>query len=289
MSNTADSVLAIARGEIGYDRFTDPKAGTKYGRWYAEQTGSSYYGENGVPYCAMFVSWVFAQAGAKCVGIPSAYCPYIVRDGKNAGKAVSKTQAKAGDVVLFDWGGDGVSDHVGIVEANHGSYLQTIEGNTNNGKVARRTRAFSTVCLVIRPDYGVASNGSSLDLGDLGYWGEKFTSEMQRQLGTTVDGVVSGQSYYNRKYLCNAGSGWDFQRGPDNGSQMIKALQLFLINKGYSVGSDGADGWLGYNSVKGLQGYLKGVGLYSDSIDGCMGYNTCTAVGNALIKGLFHA
>lgn len=160
MANTATSVLDIAKGEIGYSRWTDPNPGTKYGRWYAQYTGVSYYAQNGVPYCAMFVSWVFNKAGAKCAGLPAAYCPYIVRDAQAAKKTVSVKNAKPGDVVLFDWDG-GVADHVGIVESNHGSYLTTIEGNTDNGIVARKNRPYSTVCCVVRPNYsaGISAPG----------------------------------------------------------------------------------------------------------------------------------
>ena len=77
MANSAADVIRIAAAEVGYSRWSDPEQGTKYGRWYAEKTGSGYYGTNGVPYCAMFVSWVMAQAGARCEGIPGAYCPWI--------------------------------------------------------------------------------------------------------------------------------------------------------------------------------------------------------------------
>lgn len=156
MGNNASSVLEVAKGELGYSRWTDPQTGTKYGRWYAQITGVSYYGQNGVPYCAMFVSWVFNRAGAKCVGLPAAYCPYIVRDARNAGKAVSARNAQPGDLVLFDWAGDGVADHVGIVESNTGSSIRTIEGNTDNGIVARKNRPYSSVCCVVRPSF--ASN-----------------------------------------------------------------------------------------------------------------------------------
>lgn len=154
---TASQVLATAAGEIGYCRWDDPEAGTKYGRWYAQRVGSSYYGESGVPYCAMFVSWVLCHCGYDFV---YAYCPYILRD--YAGRAVAKHLSQPGDVVLFDWGGDGVPDHVGLVEANRGSYIQTIEGNTsrgtggsqgNGGWVARRTRSLSVVRAIVRPDY----------------------------------------------------------------------------------------------------------------------------------------
>lgn len=161
MANTATSVLDIAKGEVGYSRWTDPNPGTKYGRWYASYTGVPYYGTSGVPWCAMFVSWVFNKAGAKCAGLPAAYCPYIVRDAKAAKKTVTAKNAKAGDVVLFDWEGDGVADHVGIVVSNSGSYLRCIEGNTDNGVVAYKNRPYSTVCCVVRPNYsaGITAPG----------------------------------------------------------------------------------------------------------------------------------
>lgn len=155
---TASDVLRVAAGEIGYSRWSDPQEGTKYGRWYAAQTGEPYFGASGVSYCAMFVSWVLAQVGVKFL---YAYCPYIVRDF--AAEAVGKAEARPGDIVLFDWDGDGEADHVGFVELNRGSYYQTIEGNTssgasgsqgNGGVVARRTRSVSLVCAVIHLDYG---------------------------------------------------------------------------------------------------------------------------------------
>ena len=33
---------------------------------------------------------------------------------------------------LFDWNGDGTSDHVGIVEKTEGSTVYTVEGNSSN-------------------------------------------------------------------------------------------------------------------------------------------------------------
>lgn len=231
MANDAQSVLDLARGEIGYSRWTDPQAGTKYGRWYADMTGEPYYGESGVPYCAMFASYVFAHAGASCVGLPSAYCPYIVRDAKAAGKAVSKYDALPGDVVLFDWGGDGVADHVGIVESNPGSYLVTIEGNTssgasgsqgNGGGVYRRTRSFGVVCCVIRPSYdseAQPSGGIECD----GLWGSATTRRLQEVLGTPADGIVSSQWAPNASAFPGCTTGWEW--GDGDGSTMVKEMQ----------------------------------------------------------------
>ena len=60
--STAIDVLRIAAKEIGYSRWDDTEAGTKYGRDYAAHHGA-YYGTSGVPYCAMFVTWVLRAAG----------------------------------------------------------------------------------------------------------------------------------------------------------------------------------------------------------------------------------
>nr|WP_314638639.1 CHAP domain-containing protein [uncultured Olsenella sp.] len=160
MSSPTD-VLRIAAAEIGYSRWDDPEPGTKYGRWYAGLVGEAYFGTSGVPYCAMFVTWVLARAGVSVPGFPSAYCPDIRNAGIRAGIEVPKRDARPGDIVLFDWDG-GLVDHVGLVESNMGGHLQTIEGNTssgsggsqgNGGVVARRTRSWAVVSTVLRPRY----------------------------------------------------------------------------------------------------------------------------------------
>ena len=159
---SADTLLSVARGQIGYSRWADPETGTKYGRWYAEKYGPAWLANNGVPYCAMFVSWVFDRAGVKVEWLPDTYCPNIHDRIESADDDYSSKNAEPGDVVLFDWQRDGEDDHVGIVEENTGSYLVTIEGNTssgssgsqgNGGKVARRTRSYAVTTIIGRPDF----------------------------------------------------------------------------------------------------------------------------------------
>lgn len=164
---TATDVLRIAAGELGYTRWRDPKQGTKYGRWYAGKTGTAWFGNNGVSFCGMFASWCLAQAG---VPEPApgqfAYVPYAISAYQNNSRRIWKIRdARPGDLVCFDWNGDGVADHIGIVELNKGTYVQTIEGNTssgtsgsqsNGGGVYRRTRYWSTVMAILRPNYTTA-------------------------------------------------------------------------------------------------------------------------------------
>lgn len=184
---TPSDVIRIAASQIGYYRHNDPETGTKYGRWYAQVTNQPAYAANGVAFCAMFVSWVFAQAGQSVPGLPAAYVPYLQRDA--SALAVDIYSAQQGDIVIFQWD-SGETDHVGIVEMNRGTYLQTIEGNVDGGRVQRRTRAWNVVAMVIRPQW---SNVGSDDLVIDGMWGNATTRKLQQVLKTTVDGVISGQ------------------------------------------------------------------------------------------------
>ena len=124
------------------------------------------------------------------------------------------------------------------------------------------------------------------DLGDTAWTGPAMVSEWQAQLGTTVDGCISGQSKYNSKTVqwaitvspaCN----------PARGSSMVTALQKFLNARGFGVGPDGADGHMGKGTVRALQAFLNdrlGVGL---AADGMYGHATSRAVGTALQRVLF--
>jgi hypothetical protein len=191
---TANDVLNVARGEIGYSRWNDPETGSKYGRWYAAKTGQAWYGGNGVAYCAMFVSWVFDQAGASAPGLPGAYCPSMLAKGGT----VAKKSAQPGDIVYFDWGGDGVADHVGIIEQNNGSYVTTIEGNTSNGSsgsqsnggcVARRTRSWGVIKAIVRPTWGAATNKE-----------DEVTDQDKQDIANLVWSVETGKTTADRAY-----------------------------------------------------------------------------------------
>lgn len=161
---TPNKVLQIAASQLGYNRWNDPKRGTKYGRWLAHKTGQAWYGNSDVAYCNIFTTWVLAQAG---VAEPApgyfAYTVYCRDQYRKAGREVDPRDARPGDLVFFDWKpGTGI-DHVGFCELNLGpTGLQTIEGNTsgtwqgsqsNGGGVYRRVRSWHWIAAVVRPFY----------------------------------------------------------------------------------------------------------------------------------------
>lgn len=119
-----ERIIQIAASQIGYKETGDDW--TKYGAWY---------GMNGNPWCAMFVSWCAAQAQIPQNIIPKmAYVPYIITWFKSRGryKPLGSYTPRKGDIVFF-----GDSDHVGLVQGVSGNNVITIEGNTsNNGNVS---------------------------------------------------------------------------------------------------------------------------------------------------------
>lgn len=96
----------------------------------------SWYGFNGrVEWCACFVSWNAEQCGYIASGtIPKfSYCPTGTNWFKDRGLWQNRNyEPSAGDIIFFDWGGDGTSDHVGIVEKCEGGRIYTVEGNSGD-------------------------------------------------------------------------------------------------------------------------------------------------------------
>lgn len=260
---TAQDALRVAAGEIGYSRWNDPEQGTKYGRWYAEQTGEPYFGYNGVPFCAMFTSWVLAQVGVTPPGGLFAYVPSGINAARARGRLVSVGDARPGDMLAYDWDRDGVADHIGFLETVLPSgALQTVEGNTSNGRVARRVRDRSTVCAVIRPDYDGTSTdgGSSGRVAVDGWIGPDSTRALQEICGTPVDGYISGQDPVNKPFVKRVTViRWEY-----GGSTLVRALQS---RTGANV-----DGYLGPDTVRHIQ-RLVGAG-----VDGYLGPETATAL-----------
>jgi hypothetical protein len=153
---TADDVISIAEGELGYYAPNDPERGSKYGRWMAQITGEDWMAGPSVEiwWCCMFVSWVLNKAGVEVAGFPSQNTDLALNGGANK-LLVERTSIKRGDILIFDWNwGTATTDHIGFAKGSLvGGYVETIEGNVSNS-VQNKTRALSTIRYVIRPKYG---------------------------------------------------------------------------------------------------------------------------------------
>ncbi|MGF7004439.1 hypothetical protein M2149_002854 [Lachnospiraceae bacterium PFB1-21] len=96
----------------------------------------SWYGFGGrVEWCACFVSWCAEQCGYIEVGIIPKFAGCV--QGSNWFKEQGQWQDRnfepsAGHIIFFDWEGDGVTDHVGIVEKCEDGIVYTVEGNSGD-------------------------------------------------------------------------------------------------------------------------------------------------------------
>lgn len=108
--NRGETVVAKALAELGV---RESPAGTnrvKYGFWY---------GMNGQPWCAMFITWVYTTAGLQGAtfrrGSRYAFVPFVVHDAR-AGRNGLMVHPRPEDGILacYDWQRDGNADHIGI-------------------------------------------------------------------------------------------------------------------------------------------------------------------------------
>lgn len=143
-------IVEVAEKEIGTVESPKNSNITKYGQWFML---------TGVAWCGIFVSWVYDKAAKPLprIGFTKGFAgcqtavAYFIKN-----KKLTLTP-DPGDIVFFDWNGDGRYDHTGIfikwTNKEIGEF-ETIEGNTaigndsNGGQVMRRIRNNKNVLFV---------------------------------------------------------------------------------------------------------------------------------------------
>lgn len=149
-SNKARAV-DIALGQVGYIEQPPGSNRTKYGEWY---------GYNGVPWCAIFVSWCLHEAGFRTPDEHAwryAYVPFIVEDAARGihGMQLTKTPIK-GDLACYTINGH-PNAHVGFFESkNDESTFHDVAGNTGftnqsaGGEVLKQIQHYHSVTHFVR-------------------------------------------------------------------------------------------------------------------------------------------
>ena len=114
-------IVNTAMKEIGNE------GGDKFWSWYGFDSHQEW--------CACFVSWCEDQQGYLDEGLAPRFA--LVSEGgdwfENQGQWLDGDETpQAGDVIFFDWEGDGARDHVGLVASVTGKYVFTVEGNSSD-------------------------------------------------------------------------------------------------------------------------------------------------------------
>lgn len=151
-----DKIIEIAKAEINTTENPKGSNKTKYGEWF---------GWNGVAWCGIFVSWVFAKAGYPLgnIGFAKGFagCDTAVAHFKRLN--VMTVNPQKGDIVFFNFDSDAGAEHVGIFyELIDKNTFRSIEGNTSSGDkgsqsngdgVYLRVRKFSQVHSFVNVSY----------------------------------------------------------------------------------------------------------------------------------------
>lgn len=118
--DTTQLIVEVAASQIGN------VGGEPYWSWYG-------FTEH-VEWCACFVSWCANKCGYLDTIIPKfAGCSTGVHWFKARNQWAERTiTPEPGMIIFFDWDGDGVPDHTGIVEKSENTCVYTIEGNTSD-------------------------------------------------------------------------------------------------------------------------------------------------------------
>lgn len=223
--NKAISFIGVRENPPGSNNVqfnTDYYGGPVSGDWY--------------PWCCAYVWDIFRMCNLSRLfynGQKTAYCPTVYNWACQNDLIVPKTEGQWADIVLFDWGGDGVADHTGFIEKNlGGGTYSTVEGNTsdgndsNGGIVMRRTRYASQIQAIIRPRYTTdkvlqttlvsnekwepkgtgVSAVDNLYIRSLPSTSGVILGELMKGNRFEVDGTVSGN--WTKVKVSNVGIGW---------------------------------------------------------------------------------
>ena len=152
-----NEVAITARGELGYIE--------------GPADNQTKYQKINQAWCGAFVNWVFKSVGVKIPDCTSTLAGATAMQKAKQWQQAEEATPEVGDLVFFDFPGDGVDriSHIGIVVKDNGDgTVTTIEGNTapdkkgdqrNGGQVCQKKRAYKKKNNGIKPALAVSIVG----------------------------------------------------------------------------------------------------------------------------------
>ncbi|MDA0185773.1 NlpC/P60 family protein, partial [Solirubrobacter phytolaccae] len=149
------SALSVAKGQLGV-REVGTNAGPQVDQ-YLKSAGVA----PGNPWCASFITWALEQTGHKMPGGGWAAVQTWVRNaeqGANGLQIVSAADARPGDIVAYDWGGQsdfGADGHIGFLDSTvQDGKFTALEGNNADAvsSVPRTTGSGNVVFIRVNGD-----------------------------------------------------------------------------------------------------------------------------------------
>lgn len=132
-SSTGSDLASWARSQLGV------KEGGRRQRYYASRLGLSA----SLPWCSIFVANGLKRQGKSLPSNPAYSGAWMNWRG---GRRVKKGSIRPGDLVIYDWGDGGRTDHIAVYEGRG----RVIGGNQSNA-VTRAPARLGQAVAIIRP------------------------------------------------------------------------------------------------------------------------------------------
>lgn len=221
LEKQTNSNLDSYKGNAGYNNYT------VFARDYCAHFNENLNTYQGQPWCAMFVSVIFANVfGSKKADEllikHFAYCPTAVNNFVSKG-LWKRSNPKTGDVIFFKTKNSNIAAHTGIVVNVDSKYVYTIEGNTsssagvvdNGGAVEKKKYALDYERIL---GYGDIQYEEEIDLEEL----ERLNAEVTNLKAIVKD--LSNPMVYN--YI------------DENMPEWARPTVEKLVTKGYLKGDE---------------------------------------------------
>ena len=216
---------------------------------YVGQGGSKFRKFCGLPanaaWCNAYVDTIAAEGGDSNLyfgGKKYVYVPDSLKWCRNNIADIPIYLAMPMDIIFFDWNGNGVPDHIGFVRSrNTDQKVNTIEGNTSGGIVAKKTRPVKYVLAVFRPEFPGTYKIAPLEID--GQFGYNSIAMLQTVLGIKVDAILGKETIKMLQKVAGVTQDGSW------GTKTSKAVQKM-------IGTE-PDGFFGKESVKALQKWIN--------------------------------
>lgn len=203
---------------------------------------------SGAAWCNAFVDYIANEGGVSKLyfnGKKETYCPHSIKWCQANLAQVPLFLAMPMDIIYFDWDRNGNPNHIGFVRAKKStSSILTIEGNTDGGKVAQKTRNGKYVQAVFRPHF-VPSKVGKKKLNNNAEFAYYSVYNLQLALGIKPTGILTKETvkYLQRKAGATSDGVWS--------TGTSKAIQKMVGVK--------PDGVFGETSVKAFKMWINKV------------------------------
>ena len=116
-----------------------------------------------------------------------------------------------------------------------------------------------------------------------GWWGKAVTTDLQKALGTTVDGIISSQNIAYDSVNPGLTSGWEWL-DPQLAAKRGGSACIFALQEWAGVPEEDRDGFIGPQTIGYVQTKLKKMGYYKGKVDKKLSSPSATV--NALQRAL---